>query len=72
MTRYSMRATVPTVVGLRMVDAVQRLMSLGYAVKTVRRASTAVPPGMVASMSPPAGTRMDLGSTVTITISTGV
>jgi eukaryotic-like serine/threonine-protein kinase len=71
MTTSPASASVPLVVGMRAADAMQALLSLGYNVKTVKQASTAVPPGTVVSMSPPAGTRLALGSTIEVTISTG-
>jgi beta-lactam-binding protein with PASTA domain len=59
------------VVGLRSAGAMQALQPLGYSVRIVEQASTAVPPGMVVSMSPPAGTPLALGSPVEVAISTG-
>lgn len=71
MTTSPASASVPTVVGLRTADAMQALLSLGYCVKIVEQVSTAVPPGVVVSMSPPEGTRMALGSAAEVTISIG-
>lgn len=71
MTTSPASASVPFVLGLRTADAMQALLSLGYCVRVIEQASTVVPPGMVASMSPPAGTPLVLGSTVEVTISTG-
>ena len=71
MTTSPASASVPMVLGMRAVDAMQALLSLGYAVKAVEQASTVVPPGMVASVSPPTGTQLALGSTIEVTISTG-
>ena len=69
MTTSPGSASVPAVVGMRVASATQALLSLGYNVKKVEQASSAVPPGVVTSTSPPPGTPMALGSTVELTIS---
>jgi PASTA domain len=69
MTTSPASASVPTVVGMTHANAAQALLSLGYHVKNVEQASSAVPPGVVTSMSPPPGTRLALGGTVELTVS---
>jgi len=72
MTTSPASASVPLVVGMRAGDAMQALLSLGYCVKSVEQALTTVPPGTVASMSPPPGTRLAAGGTIELTISIGI
>jgi beta-lactam-binding protein with PASTA domain len=71
MTTSPASTSVPMVVGMRQMEATQAFVSLGYNVMIVEQASTVVPPRMVISQSPPAGTPLALGSTIEVTISTG-
>jgi hypothetical protein len=72
MTTSPASASVPAVVGMTYANAAQVLLSLGYRVENVEQASSAVPPGVVTSMSPPPGTRLALGGTVELTVSATV
>lgn len=72
MTTSPTSASVPAVVGMTYVNALQALLSLGYHVTNVQQSPSAVPPGVVASMSPPPGTQLALGSTVELTVSATV
>jgi serine/threonine-protein kinase len=69
LTRGPATALVPTVIGKKQADAQATLTKAGFevAVETVHRSHT--PPGIVFEESPPAGSRVDEGSTVTITVS---
>ena len=62
---------VPDVVNLPEADARSRLQSEGFEVKVEREESTSVERGRVISTDPEAGTDAELGSTVTMTVSSG-
>ena len=64
--------TVPDVVGLSQSDATSKLQSAGFKVTSAQAANADVPSGDVISQSPPGGTAVAAGSTVTITVSTGL
>jgi eukaryotic-like serine/threonine-protein kinase len=61
---------VPGVVGLRQQQAIKRLTGAGFDVRAVVGPASA-PRGVVASQSPPAGSKHDKGSTVTLAVSSG-
>ena len=58
-------------VGLRRPDAVAKIHDAGLRVKTIGNASPRVPAGFVTAQDPDAGTRLNKGSQVTLTVSTG-
>ncbi|HEX5979719.1 MAG TPA: Stk1 family PASTA domain-containing Ser/Thr kinase [Thermoleophilaceae bacterium] len=62
---------VPTVVGLSRDSAEAQISDAGL-VPAVQEAESAEPEGEVISQDPSAGTELRLGSTVTITVSTGI
>jgi len=61
---------VPAVVGLRQRQAIARLTRAGFDVRAVV-GPAAAPRGVVATQSPPAGSRHDAGTTVRISVSNG-
>lgn len=63
--------TVPNVVGMLENDAKAELTALGYKVEVITASSDTVESGKVISSNPIAGTELAVGSTVTITVSTG-
>jgi penicillin-binding protein 1A len=58
--------TVPNVVGLKQDDAIQTLNDAGLATRVAETPDNGQPKGRVWQQSPPAGTRVRSGSTVTI------
>ena len=62
---------VPNVVGTIRSSAESLLTNLGVAVLVVEVRSDIVPPGIVATQTPVAGSHVSPGSTVTISISAG-
>jgi beta-lactam-binding protein with PASTA domain len=70
LTRGNDRTTVPNVIGLRQQVAETRIHNADLKVLTAQGAS-ARPQGVVFKQRPGAGTRLDEGRTVTITISSG-
>jgi serine/threonine-protein kinase len=64
--------TIPTnLIGQPKDEATSTLEGLGLQVDTVEGFSTKIPAGDVAKVSPPGGTSVQAGSTVTLTISKG-
>lgn len=63
--------TLPSVVGHTVADAQSMLESQKLSVNVQRVALDGVPPDQVASQDPAAGTSVNAGSTVTLTVSTG-
>jgi beta-lactam-binding protein with PASTA domain len=61
---------VPSVVGLKQNDAVERLTGVGL-VPQIHNAPSARPKGTVFAQKPPAGEEVDKGSKVTINVSAG-
>jgi beta-lactam-binding protein with PASTA domain len=70
LTRGNDKTTVPKVIGLREQVAETRLHDAGLKVLTARGFSNR-PPGIVFKQKPGAGTQLEEGQTVTITISNG-
>src|SRR6185295_424706 len=62
---------VPDVKGQTRAAATRTLREAGLGVTIARGPSGSVPPGKVASTSPPASTQATRGSKVTVTLSTG-
>ena len=66
------QATVPDLANLTQADAELALADAGLKLGTVgQETSTTVPAGSVISQDPPAGQKVDKGSTVSIVVSTG-
>jgi serine/threonine-protein kinase len=66
------QATVPDLVNLTQADATNALTAAGLELGTVTtETSTTVPAGAVISQDPPAGEKVDKGSTVSIVVSSG-
>jgi serine/threonine-protein kinase len=65
------QVSVPGVVDLLQASATSELEAAKFQVKVVEEASSTVPRGKVFGQDPEGGTLADLGSTVTITVSTG-
>jgi serine/threonine-protein kinase len=63
---------VPNVEGLVQQNAVERLEAEGFVANVERQPSTEVDKGKVIDQDPEAGSRVEEGSEVTITVSTGV
>jgi serine/threonine-protein kinase len=63
--------SLPAVEGLRRRDARKRLTEAGFKVRERREPSDDVEPGRVVETSPAAGAQVEVGSTVTLVISTG-
>jgi beta-lactam-binding protein with PASTA domain len=64
--------TVPSVVGIDEVEALSRLRASDLTPGTrVRQPSADVPAGIVLAVDPPAGTRVRLGTVVTVVVSDG-
>jgi serine/threonine-protein kinase len=66
------KVEVPDVVGRTQAQATSRLTNAGFTTQVVQEPSDDRPSGEVLSQDPPAGTEQDRGSTVTITVSSGV
>jgi beta-lactam-binding protein with PASTA domain/tRNA A-37 threonylcarbamoyl transferase component Bud32 len=62
---------VPSVVGLTQDDASRALKGAGLKVNIQEQADNTVPRGTVITSSPPPGTKVNPGTTVTIVVSTG-
>ncbi|WP_432928089.1 Stk1 family PASTA domain-containing Ser/Thr kinase [Microbispora sp. CA-135349] len=62
---------VPGVIGQTLEDATQTLKGAGFRVKSQERPSDTVPQGSVIDQSPPEGTKLNPGTTITLTISSG-
>lgn len=62
---------VPSVLGLTVDDAKSQLEGAGFKVKTVERASNEVAKGNVIDQSPMPGSKVQPGTTITLTVSTG-
>ena len=62
---------VPPVVGLDSPSAVARIQNLGLKYQAYKQYDDIVPEGCVISTDPPVGTKVTLGTTVTIYISNG-
>ncbi len=65
------QVTIPPVVGEDPATAGQQLGALGLKVATLNESSATITPGNVTRTSPPAGTAVAVGSTVTVYVSTG-
>ena len=65
----ALKVEVTNVVGLPKDDAIRILEGQGFSVRTTADPTTEVPPGRVTSQSPSAGTRLEGGSVVTLSIS---
>jgi serine/threonine-protein kinase len=65
------KKAVPDVSGSELADAANELGQAGFKTKTSREASSSVDSGKVIRTDPPAGDRVDEGSTVTIIVSSG-
>ncbi len=63
--------SLPAVEGLRRRDARKRLTEAGFRVRERREPSDDVEPGRVVETSPAAGAQVEVGSTVTLVVSTG-
>jgi beta-lactam-binding protein with PASTA domain/tRNA A-37 threonylcarbamoyl transferase component Bud32 len=71
-SRGPAQVKVPSgLVGLSETAATNRLEAEGFRVKTTDASSSSVTQGNVISVAPAEGTRLDKGSTVTLTVSTG-
>ncbi|WP_182897848.1 Stk1 family PASTA domain-containing Ser/Thr kinase [Microbispora sp. H10830] len=62
---------VPSVVGLTLEDATQTLKGAGFKVKTSEQPSDVVPQGNVIDQSPQSGAKLNPGTTITLTVSSG-
>ncbi|GIH49236.1 Stk1 family PASTA domain-containing Ser/Thr kinase [Microbispora rosea] len=62
---------VPGVLGQTLEDATQTLKGAGFKVKSQQRSSDTVPQGSVIDQSPPPGTKLNPGTTITLTVSSG-
>lgn len=62
---------VPDVVGLEVAEARERLTAEGFVVEALRRASDEAPPETVFAQDPAAGTELEEGGTVRISVSVG-
>ncbi|MEU8178389.1 Stk1 family PASTA domain-containing Ser/Thr kinase [Microbispora hainanensis] len=62
---------VPPVLGLTLEDATKTLKGAGFKVKSQERPSDTVPQGSVIDQSPQPGTKLNPGTTITLTVSTG-
>ncbi|GAB3148399.1 Stk1 family PASTA domain-containing Ser/Thr kinase [Microbispora hainanensis] len=62
---------VPPVLGLTLEDATKTLKGAGFKVKSQQRPSDTVPQGSVIDQSPQPGTKLNPGTTITLTVSTG-
>ena len=65
------QVTIPPVVGEDPATAGQQLGALGLKVTTLNESSSTITQGNVTRTSPPAGTPVTVGSTVTVYVSTG-
>ena len=65
------KAIVPDVKGAELADAQQRLKDAGFKTEVTREHSGRVKKGVVIGTAPPAGTRLELRSLVTIRVSSG-
>ncbi|MDF5752976.1 Stk1 family PASTA domain-containing Ser/Thr kinase [Spongiactinospora sp. TRM90649] len=65
------RIEVPDLAGYTLAEAKRALTQAGFQVKTVEQPSADVPAGNVISTSPPAGSKLNPKTTVTILVSTG-
>jgi eukaryotic-like serine/threonine-protein kinase len=65
------QAAVPTVTGLPRAEAEQQLTNAGMKSKVQQEFSDTVKKGVVISTSPPVGTLVERGTTVTLTVSKG-
>ncbi|ETK34931.1 Stk1 family PASTA domain-containing Ser/Thr kinase [Microbispora sp. ATCC PTA-5024] len=62
---------VPSVVGLTLADAKSTLTGAGFKVKTVEQPSDSVPQGNVIDQAPEPGAKLQQGTTITLTVSSG-
>ncbi|RGA06765.1 Stk1 family PASTA domain-containing Ser/Thr kinase [Microbispora triticiradicis] len=62
---------VPSVVGLTLADAKKAIEGAGFRVKTTERPSDVVAPGNVIDQSPQPGAKLNPGTTITLTVSSG-
>ncbi len=62
---------VPSVIGLTLKDAKATLEGAGFPVNVSKRASDIVPAGNVIDQTPGAGAKLQSGTTITLTVSTG-
>jgi len=63
--------TVPSVFELQRDEAVRTLENAGFVVKLTYQENTRTAEGAVSSQTPPGGSRAEVGSTVTLTVSSG-
>ena len=64
--------TVPTVANLLQADATRQLKDAGFSVKVTTKADNTIAKGTVIGQSPAGGAQAPKGSTVTITVSSGI
>ncbi|GAA0397342.1 Stk1 family PASTA domain-containing Ser/Thr kinase [Microbispora corallina] len=62
---------VPSVVGLTLADAKSTLTGAGFKVKSVEQPSDSVPQGNVIDQAPEPGAKLQQGTTITLTVSSG-
>ncbi|MFF3670920.1 Stk1 family PASTA domain-containing Ser/Thr kinase [Microtetraspora malaysiensis] len=62
---------VPSVLGLTLKDARATLEGAGFIVRVAKQSSDVVPSGNVIAQTPDAGARLQSGTTITLTVSTG-
>ncbi|GII84690.1 putative serine/threonine-protein kinase [Sphaerisporangium siamense] len=65
------QVTVPDVTNQTLADAKAALQAENLKVRTVRQPSADVPEGNVISQSPPAGSKLNPGTTITLVVSSG-
>ncbi len=62
---------IPDVVNMTLADATRTLQQLGFEVDFVEEANEDIAEGIVFAQDPPAGEELEVGETVTLTVSTG-
>ena len=65
------QVTVPNLVGLASTAASQQATSLGLTLTPTGVASSAQPEGTILTQDPPAGTKVDTGTAIKVTVATG-
>ncbi|ETK34596.1 hypothetical protein MPTA5024_18580 [Microbispora sp. ATCC PTA-5024] len=63
---------MPSVVGQTLADAKSALTGAGFKVKTVEQPSDSVPQGNVIDQAPEPGAHRQPGTTITLTVSSGL
>src|SRR5207342_2792991 len=66
------QVTVPNFVGMTSAAASQQATTLGLTLTSTAQVASDQPEGQVLAQDPPAGTKVDEGSTVKITVATGL